>query len=65
MVENTYNGDYVIKDNHFLSHKRNNKEQGLGIESVRKTVELHGGSLEIYPFDNVFQAGIVLPVISN
>lgn len=60
LVENTYDGKVMKKDGRFLSHKRESAEYGVGLESVKETVEKHGGSLEIYPLDRVFRVGIVL-----
>lgn len=61
LVENSYDGKYVQKNGRFLSRKREHIEFGLGLESVRETVEGHGGTMEIYPLEKVFQVGITLP----
>lgn len=62
LVENTYVGCFVQGSNRrFLSHKRNGAEYGLGLESVKETVEQHGGTMETYPLETVFKVGIILP----
>ena len=35
---------------------------GIGLSSVRETVERHGGTMDLYPGEDVFQVGITLPI---
>lgn len=60
LVENTYDGECMQKNGRFLSHKRERTEFGLGLESVRETVERHGGTMEIHPLETVFRVEITL-----
>ena len=60
LVVNTYDGECLQKSGRFLSHKREHTEFGLGLESVRETVERHGGTMEIHPLETVFRVEITL-----
>ena len=63
LVENTYDGIVLKKNNRFLSRKSAySKRFGIGLESVRDIIEKYGGSLDIYPKETVFRAGITLPL---
>lgn len=60
LVENNCNGKYKIKGNRFLSAKRGGAGFGIGLESVKETVESHGGTVHIYPVGSIFRVGISL-----
>lgn len=63
LVENTYDGIFLKKNNRFLSRKdTHSKRFGIGLESVKDIINKHNGSLDIYPKENVFGVGITLPL---
>ena len=61
-VENSYDGRYQRAGTRFLSRKRGSEQLGIGLESVRQTVEAHHGTLDIYPLQKTFRVGITLPL---
>ncbi len=63
LVENTYDGIVLRKNNRFLSRKdTHSKRFGIGLESIKDIIEKHDGSLDIYPKANIFRVGITLPM---
>lgn len=63
LVENTYDGIVLQKNNRYLSRKdTHSKRFGIGLESVKDIVEKYNGSLDIYPKETVFRVGITLPL---
>lgn len=63
LVENTYDGIVLPKNNRYLSRKdTHSKRFGIGLESVKDIVEQYNGSLDIYPKETVFRVGITLPL---
>jgi len=62
LVENTYDGRFVRSEGHILSRKAGGVRCGIGLSSVRETVERRGGTLDLYPGEDVFQVGITLPI---
>lgn len=61
-IENTYDGTLLKKGNLFYSRKTGAAFHGIGMESAREIVERHGGNLDIYPLQNIFRIGIILPL---
>ena len=62
LVENTYDGWFDRSEGHILSRKAGGVRCGIGLSSVRETVERHGGTMDLYPGEDVFQVGITLPI---
>lgn len=63
LVENTYDGIVLQKNNRYLSRKdTHSKRFGIGLESVKDMIEKHNGSLDIYPKETIFRVGITLPL---
>lgn len=60
MIENSYNGFYKRRGDLFLSEKRSYQFTGIGLESVREKITHHGGTLDVYPMENLFRVGISL-----
>ena len=44
------------------SRSRATGGSGLGLYLVRMIVERHGGTMDLYPGEDVFQVGITLPI---
>lgn len=63
-IENTYDGIFYTdpKTEMFLSRKNKDIRHGIGLESVRETVESCGGTIDIYPKEKHFSVGITLPL---
>lgn len=59
-VENTCSGPAKQADGHFLSRKGSSPYHGLGLASVQKIVEAHGGDLDIVSNDTSFFVGITM-----
>lgn len=63
LLENTYDGIVLKKNNRFLSRKGNHSKRfGIGLESVKDIIEKYNGNLDIYPKEKVFRVGITLPL---
>ena len=63
LVENTYDGIVLPKNNRYLSRKdTHSKRFGIGLESIKDIIEKHNGNLDIYPKETVFRVGITLPL---
>lgn len=59
-VENSYNGEIKIKDNKIVTSKRNRKNHGIGLESVKRMVEEMNGMLDIKWVESVFKVNVML-----
>lgn len=59
-VENTYDGLTLQRGNHFVSRKGPAANHGIGLSSVRKIIEIHGGDLDIVPGKESFLVGITI-----
>lgn len=62
IIENSYNGKVLKSGNKFLSFKDRSKRFGIGIESVKKILYDHQGTIDIIPGKNSFRVGIVIPI---
>lgn len=61
-VSNTYNGAIKQKDGELSSTKQEDKEHGIGLASVRKTVEKYNGEMQIKYTDKEFVVNILMYV---
>lgn len=61
-IENSYNGKYRRSGKFFLSVGSKKERQGIGLESVQEIIELHGGTVNIYPLEHIFRVGMILPL---
>lgn len=59
-VENTCNGRSLSENGHLTSQKGDSPCHGLGIPSVSKIIESHGGILDIVPREESFLVGITI-----
>ena len=53
-IENTYDGLAFQEGKTFLSRKGASADHGIGLSSVRKIIEGHGGDLDLVPVRNPF-----------
>lgn len=60
-VENTYDGIYSREGAAFLSRKRNQRSIGIGLESVRRILQLYDCTLDIFPDEHIFRIGFMMP----
>lgn len=60
IVINSYDGNYQQSDARFLSRKSEEPRFGIGLESVRHTVEKHGGVLFVLPKEEKFNVSVTL-----
>lgn len=61
IVSNTFDGNYLYKDNRWISSKENNRF-GLGLSSVETICEKHHGFALFEPKNDVFYSTIVIPM---
>lgn len=61
-IENSYNGKFRRSGKFFLSVGSKKERQGIGLESVQEIIELHGGTVNIYPLEHIFRVGMILPL---
>lgn len=59
-IENTYDGLALQEGKTFLSRKGTSDDHGIGLSSVRKIIEGHGGDLDLVPGEKSFLAGITI-----
>lgn len=64
-VENTYDGKFKEKEKRYLSLKSTEDRFGIGLESIRETIERYGGVVSIRPMDHSFRVGIIIPLHSK
>ncbi len=61
-ISNTYNGVIKQKGGELLSTKQNDKEHGIGLASVRKTIEKYDGDMRFEYTDKEFAVIILMYV---
>ena len=59
-IENTYDGLALQEGKTFLSRKGTSADHGIGLSSVRKIIEGHGGDLDLIPGEESFLVGITI-----
>ena len=59
-IENTYDGLALQEGKTFLSRKGTSADHGIGLSSVRKIIEGHGGDLDLVPGEESFLVGITI-----
>lgn len=62
VISNTYDGKLLYKDGHIKSTHKNKSEHGIGLISVKNTVEKHEGIIEIESIEESFKVLIILPI---
>lgn len=64
-IENYFEGDVKTADGVFVTTKKNPKDHGYGIKSIKYTVEKYGGIVDIKTKDNWFEVKILIPTNAN
>lgn len=59
-IENPYCTTPVIEKGHFLTHKADMKNHGLGLENVNLCIKKNGGYLETHTENNIFSVHVCL-----
>lgn len=59
-VENSYSGEINEKDNKFKTSQKDSAIHGVGLENVKKIVELNGGEMNIDYEKNYFKVQVLL-----
>ena len=59
-IENTYDGLAFQEGKTFLSRKGASADHGIGLSSVRKIIEGHGGDLDLVPGEESFLVGVTI-----
>lgn len=65
IVKNSITESVLNKNPDLKSTKIDPKEHGIGVKSVKETVEKYGGTIEIFEDENFFNFQIVLPLNGN
>ncbi len=65
LIENSFDGAVKKQDDKLLSNKSESKRFGVGIESTQRILEKYGGTLDVSPRENVFEAGVSLPLVQE
>lgn len=60
--ENNKTNIVVIKKNKFITDKRDKELHGLGLESIKQSVEKYSGNLEVEDLDNRFVIKLYIPL---
>ncbi len=61
-AENYFDGDLQLVDGLPRSTKGDDRYHGFGTRSIRKTVEKHGGTVQIRSEDKLFQIDLCIPI---
>ena len=63
VVENAFDGVINTKNGQYLSHKRDNRAAGIGLQSVREIVKKYNGELVITTDNKIFKCSAMLESI--
>ncbi|HEK4700284.1 TPA: GHKL domain-containing protein [Clostridioides difficile] len=63
--ENTKINEVVLKNNKVITSKKDSFLHGIGISSVKSSVEKYNGNVEIYSDKNKFTITIYIPLTRN
>ena len=61
IIVNPFNGELNVKDNVYLTKKRDKYAHGFGIKSVKSIVDKYGGDIQLFSKNNTFTASVLLP----
>ena len=60
VVRNSYSGEILETEGHFISSKRKNGQFSIGLDSVRNFAEERGGMMKVTYENHVFEVYILL-----
>lgn len=60
-IENPYDGKANVKEGNIITTKKDKFNHGLGLKSVRNTVNKHNGNIDIKFDDKTFNVNIIIP----
>lgn len=63
--ENTRVNDVIFKKDKIITDKKDSLLHGIGISSIKNSVEKYNGNIEIESYDNKFIMTIYIPIIKN
>lgn len=61
-IDNSYDGEICRDGDRFISKKREGKQEGIGIRSIRSIAEKHKGDIRIEYTDKLFMLSVFLPL---
>ena len=61
-IENSFNGIIIKKQSKYVTIKANNKQHGIGLNSIEKTLSKYGGHLQINSDNNLFCVDVLIPL---
>ncbi len=61
-IENSFNGIIIKKQNRYETIKANNKQHGIGLISIDKTLSKYGGHMQINSDNNLFCVDVLIPL---
>lgn len=64
-VSNSFNGQYLIKENRYESVKKGQHFCGIGLSNVKTTVEKYDGEMKVTPVERVFTVTVMLKLRSG
>lgn len=59
-IINSYDGTVILKDNKFISRKKDAQLHGYGLKNVKRTVEKYHGTMKVTHDVNYFQVQVLL-----
>jgi sensor histidine kinase regulating citrate/malate metabolism len=64
IIKNTHNNIIEISDNEFSTTKKNKENHGIGIPSIKKSLENYDGEIRIEYTETVFSVSVIIPYIN-
>ena len=64
IVKNTHNNIIEISNNEFSTTKKNKENHGIGIPSIKKSLENYDGEIRIEYTETVFSVSVIIPYIN-
>ncbi|QOX63367.1 GHKL domain-containing protein [Anoxybacterium hadale] len=61
-VENPYKGEIKGSNGKLLTTKADNENHGIGLDSIKKTIQKYDGTMDIHYADNIFCVSLLLYV---